>query len=263
MKGLLIRFTGEMRAQLILLSRYWAETVAIWVGFIFIFIAIFFGIELVTGGVVVPGWGDEIAIRYSIWILCLPAILGLPQKIQEEAMIGVLEQRFLAPKGATSSLIMSHVGMLLVWLFGTTLIFLILVLVSRTPVHFNVGMMPIVFLILIGITGVGFLLAGLALLVKRIGAVTQLLQTALLGLALIPTDPLPDALRALFQMFPLTAGLPLLNDLLLNRTAFSAVLGSWDFWVLLISSFAYLGLGMMAFEKMASRAKQTGALGQY
>lgn len=263
MKGLLIRFSGEMWAQLILIWRYWPETVATWIGFTIIFMAIFFGIQLLTGGVMIYGWREEAAIRYAIWVLCLTAIVGLPLRIQEEAMTGVLEQRFLTPKGGVSSLIMSHVAGLLVWLFGTTLIFLILVLVTRTPVHFHVGIVPVVSLILIGITGVGFLLAGLALLIKRIGAVTQLLQTAFLGLVLIPADRLPDALRALFQMFPLTAGLPLVNDLLLNRTAFSAVLGSWDFWVLLISSFTHLGLGLVGLQEMVRRSKQRGALSQY
>ncbi len=263
MKGFLIRFNGEMWAQLILIWRYWPETAATWIGFIFIFMALFFGVELLTGGMMISGWREEAAIRYAIWILCLNVIVGLPLQVQEEAMTGVLEQRFLIPKGGMSSLMMNHAGGLLVWLFGTTLIFLTLVLVTRTPVHFDVGMVPLVFLVLIGMMGVGFLLGGLALLIKRIGAVTQLLQTAFLGLVLIPADRLPDALRVVFQIFPLTGGLPLLNDVLLNRATFLAVVGSWDFWVFLISSFTYLGLGVVGFQKMVRQAKQRGTLSQY
>lgn len=263
MKGFLIRFGGEMRVQLILRRRYWPEEFATLIGFILIFVAIFFGVQLFTGGTMISGWGEEAAIRYAIWVLCLTAFAGLPQRVQEEAMTGVLEQRFLAPKGGISSLIMSHAVGLLLWAFLTILLFLALLLVTRTPVHFDAGIVPVILLILIGIEGVGFLLGGLALLIKRIGAVTQLLETAFLGLALLPADRLPDSWRAAVQTLPMANGLPLLNDLLLNRASFLAAVGRPDFWVLLISSFGYLGLGVAALQQMVRWAKRQGLLSQY
>lgn len=263
MKGFLIRFSGEARANFILNWRYWPEALATLIGYTLIFVAIFFGVQLFTGGAMISGWGEEAAIRYAIWVLCLTAFVGLPQKVQEEAMTGVLEQRFLTPKGGISNLIMSHVAGLLLWAFLTVLLFLALLLVTRTSVHFDAGIVPVILLILMGIEGVGFLLGGLALLIKRIGAVTQLLQTAFLGLALLPADRLPDAWRAVVQTLPLANGLPLLNDLLLNRTSFLTAVGRSDFWVLLISSFGYLGLGAVGFQQMVRQAKQRGLLAQY
>lgn len=263
MKGFLIRFGGEARANLILNWRYWPETLATLLGYILVFVAIFFSVQLFTGGAVISGWGEEAAIRYAVWVLCLTALVGLPQKVQEEAMTGVLEQRFLAPKGGISSLVMTHLAGLLLWVFLTILLFLILLLITRTPVYFNAGIVPIVLLILMGIEGVGFLLGGLTLLIKKIGAVTQLLQMGFLGLALLPADRLPDGLQAMVQTLPLVNGLPLLNDLLLNRTSFLATVRSPDFWVLLISSFGHLVLGVVSMQLMVRQAKQRGLLGQY
>lgn len=263
MKGFFIRFSGELQATLILNGRYWLELVATWVGYLIVFVALFFGVQLITAGVGVSKWGQEAAIRYAIWVLCLTAITGLPQKIQEEAMTGVLEQRFLAPKGGISNLIMSHIAGLLLWSFGTTLVFLAMVFVAGAPVVFDWGILPVVLFILLGIEGVGFLLAGLALLFKRIGAATQLLQMALLGLALLPADRLPTTWQQVIQTLPLAAGLPLLNDLLLSRIDFETAVSRADFWTLLMSSVAYLVVGLAGLHWMLRRARQGGLLSQY
>lgn len=263
MRGFFIRFSGELQATLVLNGRYWLELVATWVGYLIVFVALFFGIQLITAGVGVSTWGQEAAIRYAIWVLCLTAIVGLPQKIQEEAMTGVLEQRFLAPKGGISSLIMSHIAGLLLWSFGTMLVFFAMVFVAGTPVIFDWGILPVVLLILLGIEGVGFLLAGLALLFKKIGAVTQLLQMALLGLALMPVDRLPTTWQQVVQTLPLAAGLPLLNDLLLSRIDFEAAVNRSDFWVLLVSSAVYLMVGLVGLHWAVRQARQHGLLSQY
>ncbi|MCS7197674.1 MAG: hypothetical protein NZ930_03195 [Candidatus Bipolaricaulota bacterium] len=258
MRGFFTRFSGELQATLILHARYWLEAVATWMGFLIVFVALFFGIQLITGGVGFSEWGQEAAIRYAIWVLCLTAVVGLPEKIQEEAMTGVLEQRFLAPKGGISSLIMSHIAGLLFWSLGTTLVFFAMVFVTRTSVYFDWGVLPVVLLILLGIEGVGYFLAGLALLFKRIGAVTQLLQTALLGLALLPVDRLPSVWQVVVQMLPLAAGTPLLNDLLLRRINFDTAVNRSDFWLLIIDSMAYLVIGLASFRWAARRARQHG-----
>lgn len=263
MRGFFIRFSGELQTTLILHARYWLEAVATWIGFLIVFVALFFGIQLITGGVGVSEWGQEAAIRYAIWVLCLTAVVGLPQKIQEEAMTGLLEQRFLAPKGGISSLIMSHIAGLLLWSLGTTLVFFAMVFVVRTPVYFDWGVLPVVLLILLGIEGVGFLLAGLAFLFKRVGAVTQLLQMALLGLALLPADHLPTTWQQVIQTLPLAAGLPLLNDLLLSRIDFEIAVGRSDFWTLLMSSVVYLVVGLAGLHWTVRRARQGGLLSQY
>ncbi|MEM2002126.1 MAG: hypothetical protein QXT77_05740 [Candidatus Methanomethylicaceae archaeon] len=263
MRGFLIRFSGELQATFILNTRYWLELAATWLGFIIVFMALFFGVQLITTGVGVSEWGQEAAIRYAIWMLCLTAIVGLPEKIQEEAMTGVLEQRFLTPKGGVSSLIMSHMAGLLLWLLGTILTFFILILVTQTPIRFDWGILPIILLILVGIEGVGFLLGGLALLFKRISAVTQLLQMALLGLALLPADRLSDAWRMLVQALPLAAGLPLLNDLLLGRASLDTAVSRLGFWILLISSVAYLAIGIGGLRWAVRRAQRRGLLSQY
>ncbi len=263
MKGFFIRFSGELQATLILNGRYWLELIATWIGYIIVFVALFFGIQLITTGVGVSGWGREAPIRYAIWVLCLAAVVGLPQKIQEEAMTGVLEQRFLAPKGGISNLIMSHIAGLFLWALGTTLVFFFMVFVAGTPVVFDWSILPVVLLVLLGIEGVGFLLAGLALLFKKIGAVTQLLQTALLGLALLPADRLPNTWQQVIQAFPLAAGLPLLNDLLLSRIDFETVVNRSDFWVLLMSSTVHLMVGLVGLRWAVRRARQRGLIGQY
>ncbi len=263
MRGFFIRFSGELQATLIVNSRYWLELIATWIGYIIVFVALFFGIQLITTGVGVSEWGQEAAIRYAIWMLCLTAVVGLPEKIQEEAMTGVLEQRFLAPKGGISNLIMSHIAGLLLWSFGTTLAFFAMIFMSGTPLVLDWGILPVALLILLGIEGVGFLLAGLALLFKKIGAVAQLLQMAFLGLALLPADRLPAAWQQVVQTLPLAAGLPLLNDLLLSRIDFETVVNRSDFWVLLMSSAVYLGVGLIGLQWAVRRARQHGLIGQY
>ena len=263
MKRFFIRFGGELQAAFIFNRRYWLETAATWVGYIVIFAAVFLGIRVGGLGAGSSEWGQEAAIRYAIWVLCLHTVVGLPQLVQEEAMTGVLEQRFLVPNGGVSSLIMYHIGRFLVWLFGTTLLSFAVLVIAPTPIHFNAGIVPVVLLILVGIEGLGLLLAGLALFFKRIGAVTQLVQMALLGLALLPVDNLSKAWQALFQVLPLSAGLPLLNNLLLGRTSFLLAVRYPDFWVLFVSSTVWLIIGLASLRWMVRLVKRRGLLGRY
>jgi len=261
MKGFFIRFSGELQTELLLSVRYWLESVALWTGFILAFVGLFFGVHLIGGGV--ADWGQEAAIRYTVWVLCLMAIIGLPQRIQEEAMTGVLEQRFLAPKGGIASLAMSAIGRLLFWLVGTTLIFFALLGITRTPLYFDWTAVLVAVLILIGAQGVGFFLGGLALLFKRIQAVTQLLQMVLLGVAMLPADRLPDFWQGVVQTLPLAAGLPVLNDILLGRVDFLTVVGRADFYALVLSSGVYLVVGLVSLRWAIYRARSRGLLAQY
>ena len=263
MKGFVIRFGGEIKAAWLLRVKYPLEYLFEWLGLILIFVVIYFGIGVLSQGGIAPAWGEEAAIRYALWVLCLEAIVLFPVTIEQEALTGTLEQLFLAPKGGLSLLIMRYVGGLLFQLIGTTLIFSALILVTQPPLTLNLGAFIVALIILIGVSGVGFFLGALALLFKRIWSLTNLMQMIFLGLAIVPVDRLAWPLPPLMKGLPLAAGLPLLNDLLLGRAPFWEVLARGEFPLLLLNSFFYLALGTIALKAAGSKARQRGLLGKY
>ena len=87
--------------------------------------------------------------------------------------------------------------------------------------------LPLVLVTLLGVQGIGFAMAGLALVVKRIGGISGLLPLAFVGLAIAPLDEAP-ALKVL----PLGLGARLVRRLLVDGVPPAA----GDLVVLVVSS---------------------------
>jgi ABC-type polysaccharide/polyol phosphate export permease len=107
-------------------------------------------------------------------------------------------------------------------------------------------------------------LSGLHLAFKNVNAITQPLATVLLFLtgAVVPLTGLP-VLYLVSRFLPLSIGVELLRDLLVENVAFTSILVSWSFVALLINSGLYLGAGLLTLHWARQKALDDGSLAHY
>jgi ABC-2 type transport system permease protein len=105
--------------------------------------------------------------------------------------------------------------------------------------------------------GMGFVLAGLALVYKRIQAFFQIVQFALIGILFVPWGTFPWA-----KYLPLSMSRHILQDVLMDGLKLWQV-GWGEISVLLVVTALYLSVGVTCFSIAETKARSKGLLGQY
>ena len=202
-------------------------------------------------------------IGYTTWKICASVLEDIARVASDEARTGTLEQLFLA--GWPPGLVFT--GRSLGYVISHTLRGLILAFILAGLLGLLQPISPVAAILfvltLLGACGLGFALAGLTLVYKRIGGGLHLLWQMLVFFtgALAPiTHPL---LAGFAKLLPLTWGISALRANILD-TAGSAELWQGGFWQgLLINTLIYLTLGVVLFTWGEQRARQQGVLAHY
>jgi ABC-2 type transport system permease protein len=116
---------------------------------------------------------------------------------------------------------------------------------------------------LVALQGLGFLMAALGLIWKQPYALAFLLAPALILLSgmMFPVQALPEWLRPLSNLIPLTHGLSIVRDALLLDRSLVELLPA--FGRLALSGAIFMGVGFAAFKFMETKARELGVLGRY
>jgi ABC-type polysaccharide/polyol phosphate export permease len=144
----------------------------------------------------------------------------------------------------------------------------IILLILRIPLTFTLADVPgaifLYLLTLISPFGLALVLSGLHLAFKNVSAITQPLATVLLFLtgAVVPLAGLP-VLFAVSRLLPLTIGIDLLRNLLVEGVPFTDILATGPFVGLLINSGLYLVAGLLTLHWARQKALDDGSLAHY
>lgn len=164
-----------------------------------------------------------------------------------------------------------------VWMFAKTLaglvtafidFFAVLALgalvfdVSPTPQGIGIAILGVL-LTLVALQGIGFMMAALGLVWKQPYAVAFILSPVIVLLSgmMFPVQVLPQWVHPISNAIPLTHGLTVVRDaILLDRglAELAPVFGR-----LMVTGFALMILGFLAFHRMETRAREMGVLGRY
>ena len=144
------------------MRRYLPNTISTVITFYAIFLALFLGITVL-------GASDDAAtnVQYAIVstalrFLALMAMQSIGWEITQEAMRGTLEQLYMSPVGAWRILLARMVGRIVVNLIMIVLMVSLSMLTARQWLNLDiVTLLPILFLTIVGMLGVGFMVAGL------------------------------------------------------------------------------------------------------
>jgi ABC-2 type transport system permease protein len=206
-------------------------------------------------------------IGYLVWRVAAGLMAELSDSVADDAQWGTLEQVWLS--GLPAAILFARSGVLILYYTVRSLIMgAIILLVLRIPLTFTLADMPgavlIYLLTLVSPFGLALVLSGLHLAFKNVNAITQPLATVLLFLtgAVVPLTGLP-VLYLVSRFLPLSIGVELLRDLLVENVAFTSILVSWSFVALLINSGLYLGAGLLTLHWARQKALDDGSLAHY
>ena len=202
-------------------------------------------------------------IGYTIWKICASMLVEIARIASEEARTGTLEQLFLMGSQTGSVFIARSVGIMLNHgVRGLLLAFLLAAILGIT-LPISLTSILIFCLTLVGAAGLGFALAGLVLVQKRMGGMLQLLWQLLVFFtgALAPIyNPL---FAVIAKVLPLSWGITCLRAIFLEGASISLLWQERLLIGLLVNTFVYIALGFYIFNWGQRAARQMGVLAHY
>lgn len=250
---------GTARRNVIELRRYAFDTFFSIAGIYVLFLVIFYGIRSVGGASIRHnGTLPSLVTGFVVFGLVLMSYSSISNWMTQEATLGTLEQLAMSPFGLLSVLCAEYWTNLIYQGVVVTSILLGAEAVTGQWLHLHVlTLAPLLLLLLIQQLGVALALAGLAMIYKRMVALTNLVQFGFVALISAPVTHYP-ALRFL----PVS----LANDLIRRATVENtSLLGLPRGWLLLLVglAFAYFLAGAACFQWADRTARARGVMGTH
>ncbi|MBD3370918.1 hypothetical protein GF402_11235 [Candidatus Fermentibacteria bacterium] len=245
----------EARMTLWEMKRYMFNTVASMVIMYLIFLGLFWGVKSIAGQTVDATSLDSMVIGYVLWMSSLFVLQGMSNTVLQESQLGTLEQLYLSPMRTESIFFARGVlGVVINFFFVTLLLYLVMLTTGRyhsvnLPYFYGVLLVT-----LLSLEGIGFMMAGIGLIHKRVNAVNGILQFGLIGLMLLPVYPF----RA-YSLLPFVAGARTINMHIVADASFPL----WWYLYIALNSLVYLSIGIIVFKLFEKRARKLNKLGQY
>jgi ABC-2 type transport system permease protein len=253
-------FVAELRRNWTVLWRYPLQAVSGMVMTLILFLALLSGIRYVAGPA--QAFGDRmdaLVVGYVLWNTLVVAMGEIAGGLQSEGKIGTLEQLFLSPlRGTTVFLLRALAGQTVV-LSVNALILGLLLLVTGVRLHFAAALVLPLLTALAACYGLGLALGSMALVFKRVEALVQMAQFALIGLVIVPFESWSAGPANPLFLLPLTPSAAAIRQLM----ARGEPLGVPLLLTALVNGAVYLALGALAFEWAERTTKRQGLLGTY
>ena len=248
----------NVRKVVIELLRYLPNTISLIVTFYAIFLMLFLGISVIGD----PASADAnlrfVIVSNAFWFLLLMGASSMGWEITTEATRGTLEQLAMSPMGLRLILFTRMLGTLVVYLAITVLMLFLTMLTAGQWLSFDLPLLAAVLIpTFVAVIGLGYVVAGLALVFKQISALLQVLQFVFLAFAFVPLSAAPW-----LELAPVVKGIDMVRSALIDGATL-ADFAARDWLSLAANGTVYLLLGLLAFGLAERRATGRGLLGQY
>lgn len=252
-------FWVEFKRSWLNLRRYPSEFVGGVITLSLFFLLLFLGAKFLAGPNANFGERTEaILVGFLLWILTLFAYGTLSFGLSEEAQTGTLEQVFLTPYGPIPLLLVRNLAGLGTQLLLLGTIALVLMFLTGTRLSFPPLVLLPIATVLLGSYGLGFAMASLALLFKRVQQLLSISQFLLIFLLQYPLEG-SGWLAKLGYFVPLVPGADLTRQMMAKEATLDwSLLG-----LALLNGLAYLALGIVVFSRAVQAAKRRGLLFGY
>ncbi|PKR76915.1 ABC transporter [Halalkalibacillus sediminis] len=249
---------ANTRMEFIELKRYLPNTLSMIITFYFIFLAMFFGISIIGD----PAQADQniqfVIVNYIFWFLTIMTLQNIGFTIMSEAMRGTLEQLYMSPLGVWRILLARFVGYFMI--HGVIIVFLLFITMFTAGqwLHLRPDItIPLLMVTIVGMIGVGFMLAGACVIFKQVQAFLQILQFILMGLTFVPLSVAPFLVFA-----PFVKGVDMIRFIMIEGYTWPDF--AWyDYSALILNSAVYLAVGIAVYLKCEKIAMERGLLNQY
>ncbi len=240
------------------MRRYLPNTISTVITFYAIFLMFFLGIQVLGAPESAEANTQYVIVSTALWFLALMAMQGIGWEITLEATRGTLEQLYMSPMGAWRILLARMVGTVLVNLIIIVLMVFLSMVTARQWLNLDlVTLAPILLLTIVGMLGVGFVVAGLALVYKQVESLLQIAQFVFLALVAVPLSAVP-----LLELAPVVKGADMVREVMVEGKALGGF-GGLEWLSLAVNAAVYFLLGVFLYKRAERRALNRGLLGQY
>jgi ABC-2 type transport system permease protein len=229
------------------------------------------------------GAGHQIAAGHLSWtpnshrisllmVAFLPAMFFYFQAVKlfwrllAEIQAGTLEQVYLSP---LPSWLVAAAGRLAAAIIETLVLMGVVygIVSAFVTLHFHwtaAALVPMAFLIVTGI-GYSLIIAGMTLLWKRIqlGQETILMLVMIFAVTALPLITVPGWFTGLGRVFPVTADVASLYDVMLGHRGVTGAWGTGGLVWVAVTAAAYLTTGLIVFRVLERITKTRGTLAAY
>jgi ABC-2 type transport system permease protein len=257
MSWLNVLFANVLR-DLILLKRYLPNTLSEIVTSYAIFLMFFLGIQVVGSPERMGDNSAYLIVSMFLWFLSMSAMSGVGWEITNEATTGTLEQLYMSPVPAWVILLSRMIGSLFVNVFVLALVLFLSMLTAGRWLTFDVfTLVPLFALLLTCMLGIGFAVAGLALIYKQINSFLQIAQFGIFGLVSVPVT-----LSPWLELLPVVRGSSMIREAMTDgKHLLDFATTDWLF--LLMNAAVYFAAGILVYKLAERRAMARGLLGKY
>lgn len=258
MKERLTVFRAVFIRELIMMQRYLVNSISGIITLYIVFMILFVGARAVAGGGFALGATtmEGLVVGYLVWTFAMMGYQELAWGIINEAQVGTLEKLYLTPVGFRWVNAFSQLSQLTVNLTMLGMIFALIMLTTGVTLRVDIiSVVPLLLITAISAYGLGFALAGLALIHKRIQSAFQIVQFILVAFIAAPST-------AWSRLLPLNLGHRMLTSSMVHGTRIWQ-LPPGDLLTAVLVGVAYLGLGIGVMERCERRARDRGLLGHY
>lgn len=255
----IVLLKAMMKKNFLIVRRYPFNLISGLVSLFIIFLVLFYGAKTLIGGN--PAFGNTlpgIVVGFMLWSFVIFAFSDLTWDFINEAQQGTLEQLYMSPLGFG----WVSVSYVLTWLvINLTITLGMLFLMMATTgqwLHVDLtSLLPLMLLTVWGIYGLGFAMAGLALVFKQVQAAFQIFTFLWIVLIAAPIDKFP-----ILKFLPLSWGTHLISRVMIGGESLFQMSLS-DLLFLITNSAVYFSLGYLAFKYFERVARDRGLLGHY
>lgn len=224
--------------------------------------ALFYGIVLgtrVLGAEATPQAMTSLAMGYAVWILAAGPVVGIASDVQSEAAGGTLENLFMSRFSLLQVLVARAVVSFVHSLAFVAVLVLLILAVERIEVHMPPAVLAYLAVLLLGAMGIGLVLAGAALLLKRVHFLLVAVYALLFPLAFASPPGGTHAGRGMAE-----ALLPLVQVAggLKAALATGASMPVTTLAGAAAGSLAWLAIGVLAFVALLRRAERLGTISE-
>lgn len=257
-KPLYTAFRANFLKYVIELRRYLPNTLSMLLTFYAIFVFMLLGVRFVGD----PGAADE-NVRYLLvangfWFLLMLGVNSMGWELTNEALRGTLEQLYMNTVPVWLILFFRMLASFIVNLVMLAVLTALSMLTAGQWLTIDVvALAAILPGTMLGVMGLGFVVAGITIVYKQVNAVLQLLQFALMGVAFVPLS-----VSVFMQFAPAAKGIDMVRKVMAEGVPLSAFTAA-DWGALLLNGVIYFGIGLVVFKLLERRAMRRGLLGHY
>ena len=203
-------------------------------------------------------------VGFLAWRLCIIVLTRVPSSIEMEAQTGTLENVIMSTNVSLSQLIIIRTFTRSVFAVVETLILSIsMSFLFSLQITFTPAALLIAILMLLGIWGISFAIAGIALVYKSVLSIVGIIANLALIISMTPVSRLGILGSVIKWIFPLTWGVELLRKTLLFNATLITFVNEGELLGLLLQTIILFAGGLYLFNLLFRRAKRLGVLGTY